>query len=240
MSVVPRYTSRDCKLLNHRISEMGDTEHHEIYRILDNHGVAATATVNGNGMFVNLSKLDNSIIDEIHKFVSFCMDNKVSLDEYEQRINECKIRQEYFREEDTAISPSTSMSLSRLPSQTTSTTVATGAAAAAAAAATTTTTTPAAASATIGANGYMSRSAVDAALSAVPLTMSGLPPPWLDMDRKADLLAYAQAKRKYSKPHGGGDASFGGGVGGASAGDGSEELQPEPYLIGPDTPHPCP
>ena len=31
---------------------------------------------NSNGVFINLNKLPNIIIDEIHKFVSYCIENK--------------------------------------------------------------------------------------------------------------------------------------------------------------------
>lgn len=88
-----QYNSRDRALLSQRISELGETEHNEILKILQRHGVSQTS--NRNGIFVNLSSVPDSVIDEMSSFVTYCISNKVQLDEYDKRMNECKIRQEY-------------------------------------------------------------------------------------------------------------------------------------------------
>lgn len=90
-----KYTPRDLALLCERIDKLGTTEHGEIINILKRRDVNVTS--NRNGVFVNISKVDDDILDEIHNFVVYCINNKTELDEYEKRINECKIKQEYTR-----------------------------------------------------------------------------------------------------------------------------------------------
>lgn len=87
------YTTRDRALLRQRISELGETEHIEIHKILQRHDV--NQTVNRNGVFVDLTLLSNDVIDEISKFVAYCINNNIQLNEYDKRLNECKMRQEY-------------------------------------------------------------------------------------------------------------------------------------------------
>jgi hypothetical protein len=60
----------------------------EIYGIITQHGIEHTR--NKNGVFVNMSTLPNDVVHTIHQFVSFCHDNKIVLDEYDKRLNECK------------------------------------------------------------------------------------------------------------------------------------------------------
>ena len=82
------YTVRDRQILTQRIGELGSTEHMEIYGIITQHGIEHTR--NKNGVFVNMSTLPNDVVHTIHQFVSFCHDNKIVLDEYDKRLNECK------------------------------------------------------------------------------------------------------------------------------------------------------
>lgn len=83
-----KYSNRDRQLLAQRISELGPTEHKEIYGILNTHSVEYTR--NSNGVFVNMTTLPDVILSIIEQFVSFCHDNKLILDEYDKRLSECK------------------------------------------------------------------------------------------------------------------------------------------------------
>lgn len=51
-----------------------EEEHIEIFKIIKKHEIKFTK--NSNGVFINLNKLSNVIIEEIHKFVSYCIENK--------------------------------------------------------------------------------------------------------------------------------------------------------------------
>jgi len=48
-------------------------------------------TQNQNGVFFDISLLDDEVANEIELFVDFCIFNKVELDEYDKQINECKL-----------------------------------------------------------------------------------------------------------------------------------------------------
>lgn len=82
-------TSRSKKLLANQISTLSETEHMEILKILDEHGVPMTR--NANGVFLNLTTLDSDIIQQIERFVDFSISNKASLDDYDRRLSDAKI-----------------------------------------------------------------------------------------------------------------------------------------------------
>lgn len=82
------YSVRDRQILTQRIGELGPTEHMEIYGIISKNNIDHTR--NKNGVFVNMTTLPNEVVHTIHQFVSFCHDNKLVLDEYDKRLNECK------------------------------------------------------------------------------------------------------------------------------------------------------
>jgi hypothetical protein len=79
---------RERKSLMDKISKLGETEHQEIYKILQTNGI--NYTQNNNGVFFNLTTLSDEVFKEIEKFVFYCHENKVELDEYDQKLNECK------------------------------------------------------------------------------------------------------------------------------------------------------
>lgn len=84
------YSNRARKNLVERIKGLGLTEHDELLRILKAHGVPFTQ--NSNGVFINISAVDDVIIDEMQRFVSFCVTNMQELDDYDKRLNDCKSR----------------------------------------------------------------------------------------------------------------------------------------------------
>jgi hypothetical protein len=89
----PPYSTRHRKALVQRIGDLGTTAHGEIFRKIKAHGVGHTP--NKNGMFINLSVVSNTLIDEIGAFVDYCIDNDRDLEEYDKRLNECKLSQRF-------------------------------------------------------------------------------------------------------------------------------------------------
>lgn len=92
---VPKYNSIQKKQLFEKINSLTSTEHDEIYRMIVEYSV--NATKNKNGVFFNLSSLDDIIVDKIDKFVSYCVNNKQHLDEYDKKLNECKLNNKYAK-----------------------------------------------------------------------------------------------------------------------------------------------
>lgn len=72
-----------------RISMLSDTEHNEIFKLLKDRGISFTQ--NRNGVFLNFKSVPDDVIISIDQFVTFCFANKKDLDEYDKRLNECKL-----------------------------------------------------------------------------------------------------------------------------------------------------
>ncbi len=87
------YNNKFRKNLLEQISSLSSTEHGEIFKMIRTHEV--NFTQNKNGVFFNLSVLDDTLIEEIHNFVSYCVSNKKQLDEYECKLNECKLNNNF-------------------------------------------------------------------------------------------------------------------------------------------------
>jgi hypothetical protein len=89
----PRYTNKFRKQLFEKINSLSSTEHEEIYRIIT--CSAVNTSKNKNGVFFNLSGIDDEIIEKIDTFVNYCISNKHELDEYDKKLNECKLNNKY-------------------------------------------------------------------------------------------------------------------------------------------------
>lgn len=76
--------------LNEKIQTLGNTEHLEIFKILQDNNVLFSE--NQNGIFFNLTTLDDHVLKQINDFVNYCCENKTELDEYDKRLKECKFR----------------------------------------------------------------------------------------------------------------------------------------------------
>lgn len=87
------YTNNEKKIIFDKINTLSTTEHEEIYRIICDHSV--NVSKNKNGVFFNLSSVENDVVAKIDAFVSYCVSNKVQLDEYDKRLNECKMSNKY-------------------------------------------------------------------------------------------------------------------------------------------------
>lgn len=90
-----RYSCLDHKQLFEKINSLSTTEHDEIYRIIVGHNV--NVSKNKNGVFFNLSSLNDEILDKINQFVNYCVSNKQHLDEYDKKLNECKFNNKYAK-----------------------------------------------------------------------------------------------------------------------------------------------
>jgi hypothetical protein len=88
-----KYTHHNKKHLFDKINSLSSTEHDEIYRIINENNV--NLSKNKNGIFFNLSSINDTVLSEIDKFVTYCVNNKQQLDEYDKRLNECKMNNKY-------------------------------------------------------------------------------------------------------------------------------------------------
>ena len=89
------YNNKFRKGLFEKINTMSKTEHEEIFKIIKDNNSDITYSKNKNGIFFNLSSLSEPTINEINKFVDYCICNKQELDDYDKKINECKINNNF-------------------------------------------------------------------------------------------------------------------------------------------------
>ena len=87
------YNNKFRKLLFDKINSLSSTEHEEIYRVISSNCI--NTSKNKNGVFFNLSGIDDAVIEQIDTFVNYCISNKEELDEYDKRLNECKLNNKY-------------------------------------------------------------------------------------------------------------------------------------------------
>ena len=88
-----QYNNKFRKVLFEKINDLSITEHEEIFKIIHSHKV--TFTQNKNGVFFNITDIDDHIIEEMDKFIKYCIGNKTILDEYDKKLNECKINNNF-------------------------------------------------------------------------------------------------------------------------------------------------
>lgn len=90
---VMRINNRYKKALLDKINKLSKIEHEEIFKMM--RGKNEPFTQNKNGVFFNLSQVPDNVIQDIEVFVEFCTKNKEQLDEYDKKLNECKISNNY-------------------------------------------------------------------------------------------------------------------------------------------------
>lgn len=83
------YSNKQRKLLFDKINMLSSTEHEEIYKIITDNSV--NVSKNKNGVFFNLSTIDDKVVGNIEAFVDYCLQNKEQLDDYDKKLNECKL-----------------------------------------------------------------------------------------------------------------------------------------------------
>lgn len=91
-----RYNQRERKLLSNKISLLSNNEHTEIFKLLQNNNVSFTK--NNNGVFFNLSDVNDNIIQEINNIVNFFYNHKNKINTYLYNINYNYITQDDFND----------------------------------------------------------------------------------------------------------------------------------------------
>jgi hypothetical protein len=89
------YNNKFRKVLFEKINNMTRTEHEEIFKIIMDKDKTISYSKNKNGIFFNLSSLSDCTIQDINTFVNYCISNKQELDDYDKKINECKINNKH-------------------------------------------------------------------------------------------------------------------------------------------------
>lgn len=92
---ITKYNNKYKKSLFEKINSLSTTEHEEIYRIIIDSNV--NISKNKNGVFFNISSVDDDVIEQITTFVDYCISNKDQLDEYDKKLNECKLSNKYAK-----------------------------------------------------------------------------------------------------------------------------------------------
>lgn len=93
------YTNKQKKKLFDKITFLSKTEHEEIFKLIKKYNEQNTNQIyfskNKNGVFFNLSDINDIVCNEIENFVNYCIENKKILDDYDKKLNECKINNNY-------------------------------------------------------------------------------------------------------------------------------------------------
>lgn len=71
-----------CKNIEKMVKDLSNTQLEELFKIVQKNN--CKYTLNNNGVFLNLSWIDDRILREIELFISFCEKSKNELDRYEQ------------------------------------------------------------------------------------------------------------------------------------------------------------
>jgi hypothetical protein len=87
-----QFNNRTKRQLAEKISDLSVPEHEEIFKLIREHLPACPYTLNSNGIFLNMGALTDDVLHRIEQFVTFCMGNKKELDAYDQRLKECKLK----------------------------------------------------------------------------------------------------------------------------------------------------
>lgn len=87
------YGHRQRKRLMEKIEALSRTEHLEVFKILTRFHVPYTQ--NSNGVFINMSHIQEAALAEMDQFLCFCIENQSNLDKYDQLVNECKYNQDF-------------------------------------------------------------------------------------------------------------------------------------------------
>lgn len=86
-------TTRRKKHLRDNINKLSSTEHDEIFKMLRECDL--NFTTNKNGTFFDMANINEITFEKIEQFVEFCLCNKKNLDDYDQKIKECKINNNF-------------------------------------------------------------------------------------------------------------------------------------------------
>jgi len=100
MEKIDKYSNKQKKILFEKITSLSKTEHEEIYKILLKFNATDKTnnicfSRNKNGVFFNLSGINDALYEQLDNFVNYCISNQKNLDDYDKKINECKINNNY-------------------------------------------------------------------------------------------------------------------------------------------------
>ena len=87
-----------CKKIETMIKTLSCTQMEELFKILQKNN--CDYTINNNGIFLNLSWLNSSILNQIELFINFCKESKKELDKYEQICKELTDDIDQLRQEE--------------------------------------------------------------------------------------------------------------------------------------------
>lgn len=107
-----------CKYIEGNINKLGQTEIDEIFKIL--HTNNSTYTKNNNGVFVNLNWVKPEIIQQLHDYVSFCIESQTEIKKYELMkniLNDSMTNKEKLEDDSSLLSNQTSNILQNLSKQ---------------------------------------------------------------------------------------------------------------------------
>lgn len=89
----PPLTSYQKRQLPEKIACLTSTAQTEVGKILKRHGVLYSR--NKYHVLVMLKTIPSNVLIEIDQFVDFCIQKNEDMDEYDKRINECKMNKNY-------------------------------------------------------------------------------------------------------------------------------------------------
>jgi hypothetical protein len=77
-----QYTFDRCKNIEKMVKDLSNTQLEELFKIVQKNN--CKYTLNNNGVFLNLSWVEDRILRDIELFISFCEKSKNELDRYEK------------------------------------------------------------------------------------------------------------------------------------------------------------
>lgn len=82
------FTQQYKKQLTIRVQKCSVTEQTEVFKMIKD---SCAFTQNNNGVFINMSSIDDETIGKIDQFVIFCTQNQTDFDEHDRKINDIKL-----------------------------------------------------------------------------------------------------------------------------------------------------
>jgi len=70
-----------CRRLSHAIQQLDVTEMEELFKMLHHNG--CHYTTNNNGVFLNLSRLGEDLLQQIERYIGFCNESRQNVSKYE-------------------------------------------------------------------------------------------------------------------------------------------------------------
>ena len=107
------FNNKSRKILFEKINRLSCTEHEEILKIIKKYDTDYTQ--NKNGIFFNISTVKNEVIEELNNFLDYSINNSKELDEYDKKLNECKITQKLVQNNNAMYSTNQAIKIKESP-----------------------------------------------------------------------------------------------------------------------------